>query len=55
MSWIHDNCDDGNWPYDLVHAQGLLKLHESCDPPCPRKTAALVWLDRRGIRIDGTH
>ncbi|WP_280258946.1 hypothetical protein [Nocardia abscessus] len=38
--WVEDYCTDGNWPADEEHAQGLLKLHATCTPPCPRLLAA---------------
>ncbi|WP_280311702.1 hypothetical protein [Nocardia abscessus] len=47
LSWIMDYCDDTNPPADHEHAQGLLKLHAPCTPPCPRKHAAQKWLARQ--------
>jgi hypothetical protein len=47
-SWIQDYCEDSNWPVDEKHAQGLLKLHFTCTPPCPRKLSAERWLHERG-------
>ncbi len=47
-SWIQDYCEDGNWPADEQHAQGLLKLHATCIPACPRKLSAQRWLRECG-------
>ncbi|WP_159842403.1 hypothetical protein [Nocardia sp. CY41] len=47
-SWIQDYCDDSNWPADEQHARGLLKLHATCTPPCPRKLSAERWIRERG-------
>lgn len=49
-TWVNDNCLDSNYPDDIDHASGLLGLHAPCTPPCPRKSAALSYLDRHGIR-----
>jgi hypothetical protein len=43
-SWIQNFCEDSNWPVDEKHAEGLLKLHATCAPPCPRKLSAERWL-----------
>lgn len=47
-SWVQDYCDDGNMPEDEEHARGLSKLHQSCEPPCPRKVSAERYLRDRG-------
>lgn len=49
-SWVQDYCEDGNMPADEKHARGLLKIHESCEPPCPRKVSAERCLRERGSR-----
>jgi hypothetical protein len=46
-SWIEDYCEDGNMPADKQHAIGLTKLHESCEPPCPRMLVAQRYLRER--------
>ncbi|MEU2088052.1 hypothetical protein ACWDSF_05330 [Nocardia beijingensis] len=43
-SWVQDYCEDGNMPADEKHARGLLKIHASCTPPCPRKLSAERFL-----------
>ncbi len=43
-SWIQDYCEDSNMPADQQHAQGLMKLHATCTPPCPRKLSAERYL-----------
>lgn len=52
-SWIEDYCEDGNMPADEQHAQGLTKLHASCEPPCPRKLVAERYLRERGTGSGG--
>ncbi len=46
-SWIDDYCTDSNAPADEQHAQGLMKLHATCTPPCPRKLSAERYLRER--------
>ncbi|MFE7746857.1 hypothetical protein [Nocardia sp. NPDC057455] len=46
-SWVEDYCEDGNMPADDEHAQGLMNLHASCTPPCPRKRSAERYLRER--------
>ncbi len=31
-------------PADEKHARGLLKIHATCTPPCPRKVSAERFL-----------
>ncbi|MBF6298040.1 hypothetical protein IU459_10825 [Nocardia amamiensis] len=47
-SWVEDYCEDGNMPADETHARGLLKIHATCTPPCPRKVSAQRYLRERG-------
>jgi hypothetical protein len=48
-SWVEDYCEDGNMPADDERARGLMKLHASCTPPCPRKLSAERYLRDRGL------
>ncbi|MFG3617697.1 hypothetical protein [Nocardia sp. NPDC047654] len=48
-SWVEDYCEDGNMPADDEHARGLMKLHASCAPPCPRKLSAERYLREHGL------
>ncbi|WP_157170902.1 hypothetical protein [Nocardia araoensis] len=43
-SWVEDYCEDGDMPADETHARGLLKIHATCTPPCPRKVSAERYL-----------
>ncbi|WP_043735619.1 hypothetical protein [Nocardia asiatica] len=43
--WVGDDCRQkppANMPEK--RAQGILAIHEKCDPPCPRKVGALKRL-----------
>ncbi len=53
-SWVEDYCEDGNMPVDDEHAQGLMKLHASCAPPCPRKLVAERYLRECGAGSEAT-
>ncbi|MBF6584449.1 hypothetical protein IU414_06705 [Nocardia farcinica] len=46
MSWIKDYCEQTGFILDEAQAEGLTKLHASCDPPCPRVLAAHGFLER---------
>ncbi|MGW5376220.1 hypothetical protein ACWESM_12310 [Nocardia sp. NPDC003999] len=52
-SWVQDHCTDSNMPVDERHARGLLKIHASCEPPCPRKLSAQRYLRERSA-ADGS-
>ncbi|MFR9767034.1 hypothetical protein [Nocardia sp. SC052] len=45
MSWINDHCETKP-PVTMseTRARGILAIHASCDPPCPRKLGALAKL-----------
>lgn len=49
-SWVQDYCEDGNLPADEKHARGLMKIHQNCEPPCPRRVSAERYLSERGVR-----
>ncbi|MEU1993155.1 hypothetical protein ABZ511_01795 [Nocardia gamkensis] len=53
-SWVEDYCEDGNLPADGEHARGLMKLHASCTPPCPRKLSAERYLREHGAGREAT-
>ncbi|WP_280258942.1 hypothetical protein [Nocardia abscessus] len=53
-SWVQDYCEDSNRPADEQHAQGLLKLHATCAPACPRKLSAERYLRERGADSEAT-
>ncbi|MDE1669276.1 hypothetical protein [Nocardia gipuzkoensis] len=53
-SWVQDYCEDSNRPADEQHAQGLLKLHETCTPACPRKLSAQRYLRERDADSEAT-
>lgn len=45
MSWVDDHCD--KYPPVTMSpewARGILHLHKTCEPPCPRKRGALLRL-----------
>ncbi|WP_406268932.1 hypothetical protein OH799_25475 [Nocardia sp. NBC_00881] len=46
MSWVDDHCEKSP-PVTMSPqwARGILHLHETCEPPCPRKLAALLRLE----------
>jgi hypothetical protein len=43
---VNDGCYDKPQPpiESRKQAEGILDIHESCDPPCPRRIAAQQWL-----------
>lgn len=43
VDWINDRCDYRRI-LDRENAAGLVKLHASCTPPCPRWLAADEYL-----------
>lgn len=45
MTWIDDHCTDARAVLSERRARGILALHESCEPPCPRKRAAAAYLE----------
>lgn len=46
MSWVHDHCTVGWFDYEPTPgwARGILNLHATCEPPCPRKLVAEQYL-----------
>jgi hypothetical protein len=40
-----EECNDTtvDWLMDDEWAEGIVKIHEACDPPCPRKQIALDY------------
>lgn len=45
-NWIHDACESGYIPsIDRLRAEGILSIHASCEPPCPRKRTARDFLN----------
>ncbi len=48
-TWVHDDCGK-SWihPLDVKRANGIVAIHEQCDPPCPRKITASEYLERQG-------
>lgn len=45
MSWINDYCED-SCVEGVRRAEGILKLHASCTPPCSRILAAVEHLEQ---------
>lgn len=45
-SWVHDDCEKG-YVYSIgrERAEGILRIHAPCEPPCPRKRAAREYLE----------
>ncbi len=44
-TWVHDDCERGSiYPLDRKRAEGVLKIHAPCEPPCPRKQTATEYL-----------
>ncbi len=49
--WVDDWCDRSQiHELDQRRAEGIMKIHETCTPPCPRVTAARLYLERNGYR-----
>ncbi|MGW4124783.1 hypothetical protein [Nocardia sp. NPDC004711] len=47
--WVDDWCD--RWRIDELdqkRAEGIMKIHATCTPPCPRVLAARRYLERYG-------
>ncbi|WP_067710665.1 hypothetical protein [Nocardia yamanashiensis] len=45
VSWVDDHCGNGRIvPITRERADGILALHESCEPPCPRRISAREYL-----------
>lgn len=54
--WVGDCCERGYIP-DLDHerAQGIMKIHATCTPPCPRAATAWQFLETHYAKAgDGT-
>lgn len=43
MNWINDYCED-SYVEGIRRAQGIVKLHATCTPPCPRIRGAAEYL-----------
>lgn len=43
MTWIHDFCENA-YVEGRRRAEGILKIHATCTPPCPRARAAAEYL-----------
>ncbi|MEV6096947.1 hypothetical protein [Nocardia sp. NPDC051981] len=43
--WVNDWCERG-FIFDITErlAEGIAKIHATCDPPCPRVTTAREYL-----------
>lgn len=45
--WVNDDCEKRFvFPIDRERAEGILYIHASCEPPCPRKQTAADYLSR---------
>lgn len=45
-AWIDDHCRSGRIvPVTRERARGILILHATCEPPCPRSLSARAYLD----------
>lgn len=53
--WVNDYCKDGSAPINDKHARGLLKLHQTCTPPCPRKQSAERYAEGRDLAAEARH
>ncbi|QLY28300.1 hypothetical protein [Nocardia huaxiensis] len=45
MNWINDYCED-SYVDGVRRAQGIVKLHATCTPPCPRIRGAAEYLEQ---------
>lgn len=44
-NWINDDCEKRFvFPLDRERAEGILKIHATCEPSCPRKQTAADYL-----------
>ncbi|WP_345493689.1 hypothetical protein [Nocardia callitridis] len=43
-----EGCDDITGILDVEQAQGILRIHRHCTPPCRRRQAASEFLRGRG-------
>lgn len=44
--WVDDGCEDARiYPITRQRAQGILAIHATCDPPCPRVETARQYLE----------
>lgn len=44
--WVNDDCEKRFvFPLDRERAEGILTIHASCEPPCPRKQTAVDYLN----------
>lgn len=45
-AWVRDDCEDSRiWPITRQRAEGILAIHATCDPPCPRVESARSHLE----------
>lgn len=43
--WTGDDCEKRFvYPLDRERAEGIIKIHARCEPPCPRKETAAKYL-----------
>ncbi|WP_369638815.1 hypothetical protein [Nocardia sp. JMUB6875] len=53
--WVNDNCGSGFiWPLSRQRAEGIARIHATCDPPCPRLLAAIEYLNTLGPSAIGS-
>ncbi|GAB0105962.1 hypothetical protein JMUB6875_49440 [Nocardia sp. JMUB6875] len=45
MTWVDDFCENG-YVDNARRAEGILIIHATCTPPCPRARAAADYLTR---------
>lgn len=51
--WVYDDCEKGFvFPLSRKRALGILSIHASCEPPCPRKLAAAEYLN---VTVSGSN
>ncbi|MFE5285051.1 hypothetical protein ACFRAQ_08780 [Nocardia sp. NPDC056611] len=43
---VRDGCENARiWPVTRQRAEGILAIHATCDPPCPRVESARSYLE----------
>lgn len=45
---VDEGCEDARSITTARQAAGILRIHKDCDPPCPRKNAAVQFLQDAG-------
>ncbi|MGV9665043.1 hypothetical protein [Nocardia niigatensis] len=49
--WVADGCHNSRiWPVSRQRAEGILTIHGTCEPPCPRAASARKYLEE--VRAD---